>query len=116
MTKQLPMIAVFGALFFSLANIVAGASGLGPALQGVTGLSLWPGLTAPLALLGMAALILWWLNGLFGNQAGMILYALNLVLAPFGYLLWGLPLWLGLGLAVAPLPFYHGLCWLSDRL
>ncbi|HRL22884.1 MAG TPA: hypothetical protein PLG97_12730 [Alcaligenes sp.] len=98
----------------SLTNSIAGAFGLGPTLSWATGHSFWVSVTTPLAFTGIGFLIFSWINSLMSNRSGMILYTLNLVFAPFGYGLLGLPYLLGLALAIAPMPLYFGTRWLSD--
>lgn len=115
MFKHLPEIAFFGALLVSLANIVAGSFGLGPALTWATGLPFWLGITTPLAFAGIGFLLFLWIQSLLSNSFGMVIYAANILLAPFGYELFGVPYALGLALALAPMPFYHGVKWLSDQ-
>ncbi|MGB3277515.1 MAG: hypothetical protein WBA82_15115 [Castellaniella sp.] len=116
MLKYLPEVALFGASILSLVNILAGAFGLGPALTWATGLPFWMSITTPLAFVGIGFLIYSWINSLMSNFSGMAIYFLNILLAPFGYALLGLPYPLGLALALAPLPFYSGMRWLSERL
>ncbi|MCB5408660.1 hypothetical protein [Pseudogemmobacter faecipullorum] len=115
MHSRLPALALAGSLILSLANIIAGAFGLRPALVSLTGLELPGLLLTPLALLAAAALILSWVNSLMSNRAGMGLYLGNALLAPFGYAQAGLPWPLGLALALAPIPFYRGISLLAGR-
>lgn len=114
MKSHFPAIALFGAFALSLANCLAAAFGLAPALGWVTGLQLWGGVTVPLTLVGLGWLAYSWVNTLMGNRAGMAIYGVNLLLAPFGYGLIGLPWALGAVLALAPVPFYLGLRWMAD--
>lgn len=114
MRRHLPEIALFGALFLSLLNILAGGFGMGPALYWATDQPFPIFLTAPLAFLGMGFLVYSWLNTLMSNRAGLLLYLVNILVAPFGYALVGAPHSLGLALAIAPMPFYFGIKWISD--
>lgn len=115
MLKHLPTIALFGALFLSIANIIAGAFGLGPALTSVTGRPFWLSITTPLAFIGIGSLVFAWIESLMSSRAGMLIYALNVWLAPFGYELLGFPYTVGLTLAIAPMPLYFGLNWLASK-
>ncbi|MCB5364073.1 hypothetical protein H0484_09975 [Pusillimonas sp. CC-YST705] len=115
MLKYLPEVAIFGALFLSLLNVLAAAFGLGPALTWATGLPFWVSISTPLAFVGIGILIYSWINSLMSNFSGMAIYFVNVMLAPFGYELLGLPYLIGLAIAATPLPFYSGLRWLSEK-
>ena len=115
MLKHLPGVALAGSLLLSVINVVASAFGLGPALNWATGLEFWLSITTPLALIGIGCLVYSWVNSLMSNFSGMLIYFVNIVLAPFGYELFGLPYFLGLAIALAPLPFYSGLRLIADK-
>lgn len=115
MPKYLPEVALFGASFLSVLNSIAAAFGLGPALSWATGLPFWISITTPLAVVGIAFLAYSWVQSLLSNFSGMAIYLVNIVLAPFGYELLGLAYPIGLVIALAPLPFYSGIRWASDR-
>lgn len=116
MIKKLPDIAFFAAAVLSIINIFAAAFGLGPALTWLTGVEFWSSITTPLALLGIGVLIYSWVNSLLSNLSGMGIYIVNVALAPFAYGLLGLPYAVALAIAMAPLPIYWGLGWLSEKL
>ena len=116
MLKHLPAFALLGAFLLSCANVVASAFGLGPALTWVTGISFWDSIPTVLGFAVLALLIYSWVESLMSNLAGMAVYVVNILFAPFGYELLALPYWLGLAIALAPLPFYFVMRSLSDRL
>lgn len=109
MLNKLPSIALFGGLILSLANIMAAILGLAPALSWASGWDAPAVAAIPLAIVGYGWLITSWVNSLMNNRAGMLIYAVNILLAPFGYAQAGLPYLLGLALALSPVPFYMGL-------
>ena len=116
MLKHLPAFALLGAFLLSCANVVASAFGLGPALTWVTGISFSDSIPTVLGFAVLALLIYSWVESLMSNLAGMAVYVVNILFAPFGYELLALPHWLGLAIALAPLPFYFVMRSLSDRL
>ncbi|AZR94373.1 hypothetical protein BBB39_11695 [Bordetella trematum] len=115
MLKKLPSIALFGSLTLSLANLIAAILGLAPALAWATGWNAPAIVAIPLAIAAYGWLIISWVNSLMSNRAGTVIYALNILLAPFGYAHAGLPYLLGLALALSPVPFYVGLKNASNR-
>lgn len=115
MLKNLPKLALLGSLLLTLVNIIASAFGLGTALTWATGMQFWFGITMVLALAGIGLLIYSWINSLLSNFSGMAIYIVNICLAPFGYEYFGLPYVAGLIIALAPVPFYSGLKWVSGK-
>lgn len=115
MLQYLPSFALWGALFLSVVNIVASFFGLGPALTWVLGLPVWQWMAIPLAVVGIGFLVYRWVNSLMSGFAGMGIFWLNVLLAPFGYGLLGLSYAQGLIIAIAPYPFYFGIRWISDQ-
>ena len=116
MLNSLTSVALFGSAFLSVINILAGVAGWGPVVAWFVDLRLSGFITVPLALFGIGYLLFSWLESGLSNSAGMAIYLLNVVVAPFGYVSWGLPLWLGIALSLSPIPFYSGVNALSDFL
>lgn len=110
-----PRRILLGSIALSLANAIAAAFGLSPALHRLTDIVVWPVLTVPIAGIGLCAIILVWINSFMTNRAGQLLYVIHIVLAPFGYQLIGLPYLAGLLIALAPMPLYFGLMALSQH-
>lgn len=111
--ERLPALGLWGALSLSAANAIAAAFGLGAAVEWLTGMSIAAVFTVPIAFVVLIVLLWAWLNSLANSRAGMLIYAINLVLAPFGYATAGVPFWIGCCLAVLPLPLYRFINWLS---
>lgn len=111
--QSIPALTLWGALGISCFNIIAAIIGFNPALIWIINIAIWPVITAIIAAIIIWRLILSWLGSFMGNHVGMLIYYCNLILAPFGYHSLGIPWWLGITFAAAPLPFYFGMMRLS---
>ncbi|AXY61449.1 hypothetical protein CDG61_16420 [Acinetobacter sp. WCHAc010052] len=108
------MLSFWISVGISVMNMIATIAGFKSALSWYTCITVSPALTIPIALISMGILVTVWINSLMSNYGGMLIYWINLLIAPFGYHAFGLPFWLGITLAAAPLPFYFGVMYFSD--
>lgn len=113
-SERIPMLSFWISVGISVMNMIATIAGFKSALSWYTGITVSPALTIPVALISMGILVTVWINSLMSNYGGMLIYWINLLIAPFGYHAFGLPFWMGITLAAAPLPFYFGVMYFSD--
>lgn len=114
--ERIPTLTFWISLCISLVNMIASIIGFSPALTWYTGLHITPVLAIPFVFIIVGILVVSWVNSLMSNYAGMLIYWVNLLLAPFGYHYLGLPYWLGIFFAASPLLIYFGGMHLSDWL
>lgn len=94
------------AFSLSVINTIAGIFGLTPAINWLLALNLPFVVILPFAALIWGALLVSWLNAGLTNSAGTLIYAANILAAPFCYQLMGIPYSIGLLIAALAWPFY----------
>lgn len=116
MRERIPTLTFWISLCISIVNMIVSIIGFSPALTWYTGLQITPVLAILFAFIIVGILVLSWINSFMSNYAGMLIYWVNLLFAPFGYHYLGLPYWLGIVFAASPLFLYFGVMYLSDWL